>query len=150
MPALDLKSSHEFWKNYEDPMIYRVIAFMETVENWTHDGHPAFETAMNKIAAALDNVKKFELGKEAQLVRLGGHIKTSRVLRLLQAIDTIEPGSASKLLMYSEEHSAKNNSAASLFLRRNIVFERLRLLGRVFSNERFSLVLKALEHEDEA
>ena len=115
MPALDLQSSHEFWKNYEDPMIYRVIALMETVENWTYDGHPGFETAMNQLAVALDKVKKFELGKEDAWMQLGGYIKTSRVLRLLQAVDTIEPGSASKLLMYSEEHSAKNNSAANLF-----------------------------------
>lgn len=149
MPALDLKSSHEFWKNYEDPMIYRVIAFMETVEHWTKDGQPQLEAAMDRLGQALDNVNKFELGKEAEFVKLGCHIRTSRVLRMLQAIDTIEPGSASKLLMYSEENSLNSDDPASLFLRRNIVFERLRLLGRVFSNERFSLVLKALENEDD-
>lgn len=149
MPALDLKACHEFWKNYEDPMIYRVISFMETVENWTLDGEPQLEQAMGRLGQALDNVKKFELGKEAELVQLGCHIKTSRVLRLLQAIDTIEPGSASKLLMYSEENSLNTEDPASLFLRRNIVFERLRLLGRVFSDERFQLVLGALENEDD-
>ncbi len=149
MPTIDLKSSHEFWKNYEDPMIYRVIAFMETVENWTLDGHPQLEAAMDRFGQALDNVQKFELGKEAEFIQLGCHLRTSRVLRLLQAIDTIEPGSASKLLMYSEENSLNSTDPASLFLRRNIVFERLRLLGRVFSNERFSLVLKALENEDD-
>jgi intracellular multiplication protein IcmW len=149
MPTIDLKSSHEFWKNYEDPMIYRVIAFMETVENWTLDGHPQLEAAMDRFGQALDNVKKFELGKEAELIQLGCYLRTSRVLRLLQAIDTIEPGSASKLLMYSEENSLNSTDPASLFLRRNIVFERLRLLGRVFSSDRFSLVLKALENEDD-
>ena len=149
MPTIDLKSSHEFWKNYEDPMIYRVIAFMETVENWTLDGHPQLEAAMDRFGQALDNVQKFELGKAAEFIQLGCHLRTSRVLRLLQAIDTIEPGSASKLLMYSEENSLNSTDPASLFLRRNIVFERLRLLGRVFSNERFSLVLKALENEDD-
>ncbi|RDI37562.1 hypothetical protein AQULUS_24540 (plasmid) [Aquicella lusitana] len=29
MPKLDLLSCHEFWKNYDDPMIYKVISFME-------------------------------------------------------------------------------------------------------------------------
>ena len=149
MPALDLKSSHQFWKNYEDPMIYRVIAFMETVERWTQDGHPELEAAMERLGSALDNIQKFQLGKEAQFIQLGCHIKTSRVLRLLQAIDVIEPGSASKLLMYSEENSVNTDDPATLFLRRNIVFERLRLLGRVFSNERFSLILKALENEED-
>ena len=31
------------------------------------------------------------------------------------------------------------------FLRRNVVFERLRLLGRVFGEDRLKLVIKALE-----
>ena len=76
---------------------------------------------------------------------LCAHVKTSRILRLLQAIDTIDPGSASKLLMYAEENNSPDNTMASLFLRRNIVFERLRLLARVFSPERFDLLTKVLE-----
>lgn len=145
MPKLDLASSHEFWKNYDDPMIYRVIAFMETVENFTLDGHSTLEQILDKIGQGLDTLTSFELGKENQFVTLCTHIKTSRILRLLQAIDTIDPGSASKLLMYAEENNTPDNVMAGLFLRRNIVFERLRLLARVFSAERFELVLKILE-----
>jgi len=145
MPKLDLASSHEFWKNYNDPMIYRVIAFMETAETWTLDGTPGLEDVINKIGDALETLKSFELGKEDQFITLCSHIKTSRILRLLQAIDTIDPGSASKMLMYAEENNNPENIMAGLFLRRNIVFERLRLLARVFSPERLDLVLKVLE-----
>ena len=145
MPKLDINSAHEFWKNYDDPMIYRVIAFMETAEDWTLDGNPSLEQTINKIGEALDSLTSFELGKEEQFVTLCAHIKTSRILRLLQAIDTIDPGSASKLLMYAEENNSQENPMANLFLRRNIVFERLRLLARVFSQDRFDLVLKVLE-----
>lgn len=147
MPKLDLTSSHEFWKNYDDPMIYRVISFMETAEDWTLDGNPSLEEIINKLGATLDELTSFELGKEDQFVSLCSHIKTSRILRLLQAIDTIDPGSASKLLMYAEENNSPENLMAGLFLRRNIVFERLRLLARVFSVERFELVLKLLEQD---
>lgn len=147
MPKLDLMSSHEFWKSYDDPMIYRVISFMETAENFTLDGNPALEATMTKLGEALDQLESFELGKENQFVALCSHIKTSRILRLLQAIDTIDPGSASKLLMYAEENNTPENTMAGLFLRRNIVFERLRLLARVFSSERFELVLKVLEQD---
>lgn len=147
MPKLDLVSAHEFWKNYDDPMIYRVIAFMETVETFSLDGDPALEAEVAKIGEALEGLTSFELGKEDQFVSLCAHLKTSRILRLLQAIDTIDPGSASKLLMYAEENNSPENTMASLFLRRNIVFERLRLLARVFSQERFDLVLKLLEQE---
>jgi intracellular multiplication protein IcmW len=148
MPKLDLTSSHEFWKNYEDPMIYRVISFMETVEDFTLDGVPALEETMEKLGDALEGLSSFELSKEDQFITLSSHIKTSRILRLLQAIDTIDPGSASKLLMYAEENNTPDNIMAGLFLRRNIVFERLRLLARVFSVERFNLVLKVLEQEN--
>lgn len=148
MPNLDLPSSHEFWKNYEDPMIYRVIAFMESVEGWTLDGQSDIENTLAAIGQQLDKLTRFELGKEEQFVTLCAHIKTSRILRLLQAIDTIDPGSASKVLMYAEENNTPEHLLAGLFLRRNIVFERLRLLSRVFSPKRVDLVLKAMEQEN--
>jgi intracellular multiplication protein IcmW len=148
MPKLDIASSHEFWKNYEDPMIYRVISFMETAEGWTMDGNPEIEAALAEISDKMDQLTRFELGKEDQFVMLCCHLRTSRILRLLQAIDTIDPGSASKLLMYAEEHNSPDNLSAGLFLRRNIIFERLRLLARVFAPERFDIILKALEQEN--
>ena len=147
MPKLDLQASHEFWKNYDDPMIYRVISFMESAEDWSYDGNPDIERAMDTLGDALDQLSRFDLGKEDQFISLCCHIKTSRILRLLQAIDTIDPGSASKLLMYAEENNTPENQLTGLFLRRNIIFERLRLLSRVFSPERFDLVLNALEQE---
>jgi len=147
MPSIDLHASHEFWKNYEDPMIFRVISFMEGVESWTLDGNPELETAIKAIGDELDKITRFELSKEELFVTLCAHIKTSRILRLLQAIDTIDPGSASKVLMFAEENNTPDNLLAGLFLRRNIVFERLRLLARVFAPQRFELVLKALEQE---
>jgi len=148
MPTLDLASSHEFWKNYQDSMIYRVIAFMESVEGWTLDGNPNLEEAVTALGNNLDKITRFELSKEEQFITLCAHIKTSRILRILQAIDTIDPGSASKVLMYAEENNNPEHPMAGLFLRRNIVFERLRLLARVFSSQRFELVLKALEQEN--
>ncbi|OGT22575.1 MAG: phosphoesterase [Gammaproteobacteria bacterium RIFCSPHIGHO2_02_FULL_42_13] len=146
MPDLSTKSAHEFWKNYEDKMIYRVISFMESVENWTLDGQAELENALNELGQNLEGITKFELANEQHYVKIGCHLKMSRVLRILQAIDSIYPGSASRVLMHAEEQS--QNQAAQLFLRRNIVFERLRLLSRVFSKERFELVAKAMENEN--
>ncbi|MDX1900679.1 MAG: type IVB secretion system protein IcmW [Gammaproteobacteria bacterium] len=145
MPDFALQAANEFWNAYDDPMIFRVIAFMETVEDWTLDGNPELEQALKELGDQLEKLKRFELGREAEFVTLCAHIKTSRILRILQAIDTIEPGSASKVLMYAEEHNSPTNPLAGLFLKRNIVFERLRLLSRVFAKERFALILKALE-----
>lgn len=147
MPQLDLQAAHEFWKNYDDPTIYRVIAFMESVENWTYDGNPELEQAINSFGEHLEQLSRFELAKEEQFVTLCAHLKTSRILRILQSIDSIDPGSASKVLMFAEENNSPDNLLAGLFLRRNIVFERLRLLSRIFAPQRFELVLQALEQE---
>ena len=149
MPNLDLRSSNEFWKSFDDSIIYRVIAFMETVETFTHDGDPALEESLTRLGDALDQLSSFDLGKEDQFITLCAHLKTSRILRLLQAIDTIDPGSASKLLMYAEENNTPDHPMANLFLRRNIVFERLRLLGRVFAQDRIDLVLKVMEDDED-
>lgn len=148
MPNLDLPSSHAFWKDYNDSMIYRVIAFMETVEGWTFDGNPELEAALDALGTQLEGLTRFELSKEEMFITICAHIKTSRILRLLQAIDTIDPGSASKVLMFAEENNTPDNLVAGLFLRRNIVFERLRLLARVFAPQRVELVLKAMEQEN--
>ena len=149
MPDLSTPAVHEFWKNYDDPMIYRVISFMESVENWTVDGNPEIETALQKLGAGLEDITQFELAKEDNYIESACHLKIGRALRILQAIDTSHPGSASRLLMCAEENSKNTDDPAGLFLRRNIVFERLRLLARVFSAERFALLNKVMEREDE-
>lgn len=149
MSILDLAAAHEFWKNYDDPMIYRVIAFMETAEQWTLDGNAGLEDALTKLGQTLESLSSFDLGKEEEFVAVCAHIRTSRILRLLQAIDSIDPGSASKVLMYAEENNNPDHVMANFFLRRNIVFERLRLLARIFSEERCDMVLKLLEQGGE-
>ncbi|MFA5959991.1 MAG: type IVB secretion system protein IcmW [Tatlockia sp.] len=151
MPDLSHKASAEYWHDYVDPMIYRVITFMESVEDWTLDGNPEFEKAIAALGKELDDIENIDLGvlgQEESFIRLVGNIKSGRGLRLLQAIDTVHPGSASRILIHAEETSSGSHDPAGFFLKRNIVFERLRLLARVFSEYRIKLVARALEGEE--
>lgn len=151
MPDLSHEASAQFWYNYLDPMIYRVVTFMESVEDWTLDGDPKLEEAILNLGKALDNLESVDisaLNQEAEFIRLVGNIKSSRGLRILQAIDSADPGSASKVLIHAEETTRSPNDPAGFFLKRNIVFERLRLLSRVFSEYRLKLVSSALEGEE--
>ncbi|KTC99139.1 type IVB secretion system protein IcmW [Legionella erythra] len=151
MPDLSHQASAQYWFEYVDPMIYRVITFMESVEDWTLDGDPALEEALNRLGTELDDIEKIDLGvlgQEDVFIRLVGNIKAGRGLRLLQAIDTVHPGSASRILIHAEENSAGSFDPAGFFLKRNITFERLRLLARVFSEYRLKLVARALEGEE--
>ena len=145
MPNLSHQAVHQFWNDYQDPIIYRVISFMEGVEDWTIDGDPKFEQALKQLGDTLEDVGNIELALEKEIIELATYIKTGRCLRLLMCLDQAYPGAAAKVLMHAEEISKSENDTAGIFLRRNIVFERLRLLGRVFAPDRFKLVLSALE-----
>lgn len=153
MPDLSPKAVHEFWNQYQDTMIYRVVTFLEGVEDWLLDGKPEFEKRINELGEELDNISKIKLNKlghEKYFIDICNATSSARTLRLLQAIDTVHPGSASKLLIHAEETSKSPDDKPGLFLRRNIVFERLRLLGRVFAKDRMRLVLMALEGDEHA
>ncbi len=151
MPDLSHEASSQYWYEYSDPMIYRVITFLESVEDWTHDGQPDLEETITRLGNELDDIEKIDMSKlahEDTFIRLAANIKSGRGLRLLQAIDTVHPGSASRVLVHAEETSLGSDDPAGFFLKRNITFERLRLLARVFSEYRLKLVARALEGEE--
>lgn len=145
MPDLSHAAVHKFWHDYPDPMIYRVISFMEGVEDWTVDGDETFEAALQKLGDTLEDIGNIDLQQENSIIQLVTFIKSGRGLRVLMALDMAYPGAAAKVLMHAEKITKSEQDMPGLFLRRNVVFERLRLLGRVFSNERLQLVQKALE-----
>lgn len=145
MADISNQGAHKFWFDYKDPMIYRVVSFMESVEHWTQDGDPELEAALTNMGQTMDDIGNIDLQKEDDFIKLLTYLKMARLLRIMQCMDLAHPGAASKLLMHAEKSSIKSDDIPGLFLRRNIVFERLRLLGRIFSKERLTLVHKALE-----
>ena len=145
MPDLSHAAVHQFWREYDDPYLYRVIAFMEGVEDWTSDGEPAIEEALQQLGTALDDLGNIELQQEDDMIQLVASLKTGRGLRLLMALDMAYPGAAAKVLMHAEKETKNEKDTAGVFLKRNVIFERLRLMGRIFSAERRELIQKALE-----
>lgn len=154
MPDLHLDAVNAFWDSYDRRTLYRVIVALERVEHWVLDDSPEIEAALIRLGEVLDESHEFELSQEAKLIRVLACTRASRALRLLQSLDIAKPGTASQLLMFAEEASDESEGKtpdryAQLFLRRNLVFERLQLLSRVFAPPRVSLVLKALEQQSE-
>jgi intracellular multiplication protein IcmW len=151
MPDLSHEAAAKYWFSYPDPTIYRVLTFLESVENFTLDGDPELESALKTLGETLDNIQDVDLDAIAQqdaFIKIAAHIKSTRCLMLLQAIDTVHPGSASKVLSHAERNSFLPNDPSSLFLKRNLAFERLRLLSRVFSEYRLYQINRALEGEE--
>jgi intracellular multiplication protein IcmW len=151
MPDLSYQASSEYWSQFFDPSIYRVICFLESVETNTFDGNPELEIALKNLGERLDEIHFIDIHQlkhEETFIQIIANIKTSRGLRLLQAIDQAHPGSASKVISYAESAAMSGNKMASTFIKRNLAFERLRLLSKIFSPQRLRLILKALEVEE--
>ncbi len=152
MPDMSLEAVHAFWHDYDKRTLYRIVTSMEGIENWAADTEPQVEEALLRLGACLDEITDFEITDEAVLIKVLANTHSGRALRLMQFLDVLKPGTASKLLIYAEEQTkdaANKNKYADLFLKRNLAFERLQLLGRVFAPERINLILKALESNHE-
>lgn len=149
MPDFSLEGCHEYWAEFSDPMVYKALCFMESVETWAIDEDENIDDIFTELGSALENIDNIDLGEQDKFIAISAHVKATRNLRLLQTLDSAYPGAVSKLLAHAEEESA-NNETADLFLRRNVTFERLRLLGRVFSHEKLETMKNILEENKHA
>ena len=144
MPDFTLDGCHKFWSEFSDPMVYKALCFMESVETWAIDDDENINAIFTQLGQALENIDNIDLGEQHKFVAISAHVKATRNLRLLQTLDSAYPGAVTKLLNYAEEHS-ETDETADLFLRRNVAFERLRLLGRIFAQDRLDLLKDILE-----
>ena len=152
MPDFSIEEVHAFWHDYDRRTLYRIVTSMEGIEEWASDDDPRADEAYNRLGMALDSLQEVDITDEALVIKILANTRSSRALRLMQFLDVLKPGTASKLLIFAEDQTKEpdnKNRYADLFLKRNLAFERLQLLGRVFAPERINLVLKALESANE-
>jgi len=150
MVDLRLEATHQFWRDFDKRVLYRIVTSMETVDYWTVDGDDKVEASLDVLGESLDHLNSdSEMAHEDALLSIVTNVKSSRCFRILQSMDAAKQGLAAKLITYAEEKSKKpDGREAKLFLGRNMAFERMQLLARVFAPERISLVVKALEASD--
>lgn len=152
MPDLSKEGVHAFWHDYDRRTLYRIVTSMEGIEKWAVDETPEVNEALNRLGESLEGLGDVEIQDEGSIIKVLASIHSGRALRLMQYLDVVKPGSASKLLVHAEEHTKEKDNKdpySDLFLKRNLAFERLQLLARVFAPERLNLLLKALEITDE-
>lgn len=144
MVDVTLKGAHEYWSQFPDPSVYKVIVFLESCEQSFYDGDQAYENAMDKLGDALDLMSTESIEDLSAVLGVLAYTRTSRYLRLLQGMDGVSPGAASKVIQAAEQ-SNTDDKDGQLFLKRNVLFERYRLLQRVLSDERLKELSEALE-----
>jgi intracellular multiplication protein IcmW len=150
MPELHREAVHAFWDKYDRRVLYRVIAMLENKEAWCLDHEPLIAKAIDTLGNCLDTSHQVEFkGKEALLIKILANFRAGVAIRILHALDGMQPGLAAQVINYAES-AAEDRSGkvgdrfAKLFLRRNTVFERLQLLTRIFSNQRLGILVKAM------
>ncbi len=151
MPDLSKHGVHLFWCEYDRRILYRIVTSMERVEDWTVDDLGDINRGFELLGQLLEDNPDASIAEDDDLVKLLSHTHIARTLRIMQYMDSVSPGSASKMLMNAEKmkEADAEDPHAALFLSRNMVFERLQLIGRVFAPERINLVINALEKENE-
>ena len=70
MPDFSHSAVHQFWRDYQDTYIYRVVAFMEGVEDWSVDGDTRFEASLTQLGEALDDIGNIELKAEDKIIQI--------------------------------------------------------------------------------
>lgn len=144
MADISLNESHDFWKNFPDASVYRVIVLLESVEKSFYDGDSEYEEVMEKLGDSIDLMDANKHPDPHKILQVLAYTKTSRYLKFLQGMDSVSPGAASKVIQAAEK-STPDNKSGRLFLKRNIYFERYRLLFRILAKDRLDLVTEALE-----
>ena len=150
MPNLSDKETHKYWHSFHDPMVYKIIVFMESVEIWPTEDNAELEKSLDQLGTALDQIGYIDLQEEAKIIQLANSLKMGRMLRLLQSMDTAHPGAATKIIMFAKNASEAGDESAKIFIRRNVIFERLRILSRVFAKNRLDNVVNAIGKTDHA
>ena len=144
MPDLSHESAIEFWKNFMGGAVLPIIEFIEHTESWVESHNPEIEGALTELGNYLDTATDASNLSEIDLVRICAYLHLSQKLRIMQLVDSIAPGAATKMIKEAEK-SALDDGCAKTFLQRNLVFERMRISARLFSPARIQMVQKIYE-----
>lgn len=144
MPDLSRESVHAFWHEYDPRILYRIVSSIEACENWVKTD-PETQQLISDLGDILDGSADLTELSQETLVQLMTSVPFAQSLRLMHAIEGKKPGSISDILVWAEQQKGAPDTPAKVFLRRNVIFERLQLCARIFSPERLNLIKKALE-----
>ena len=149
MVDFSLEAVHKFWSEHHDKHAYMAILKLEAREQWAMDSDEKIEQELMSLAKAFEQATSIAQECFDGIIKTAAHIRTGRYLLILREADQVEAGTAARILRYAEE-KASNDNIYSLFLRRHLAFERYRILGRVFNQDRIDMMNDVSEEIGEA
>ena len=143
MPDLSHESALDFWKTFMGGSVAHIIQFIEHTEDWVQLSEEDL-TALDEFGRYLDNVTSDTSMNEKDIAEVCAKLHLSQKLRIMQAVDAVSPGFATRMITAAEKN-ALSSELSKMFLQRNLIFERMRIISRVFSKSRLQLVQKLYE-----
>ena len=144
MPDLSHESALDFWKTFMGGSVAHIIQFIEHTEDWVQLSEEDL-TALDEFGRYLDNVTSDTSMNEKDIAEVCAKLHLSQKLRIMQAVDAVSPGFATRMITAAEKN-ALSSELSKMFLQRNLIFERMRIISRVFSKSRLQLVQKLYEN----
>lgn len=150
MIDLGIEASMKYWQGNSIDSIHDSIVAIEEVEKWTVDGDEQVEAELKKFSQAIgkliDNDTDIAtLGIEKNIITMLAHVKFSRMLYIMTLLDESSPGFASTLFLFAEQKSDHDKDIYSIFMKRNTIFEKIRLSSKIFSHDRLNQLTTVLE-----
>ena len=143
MPEFSHEKCHEYWAKHSDPMVYKALCFMESVEDWAIDENEEFDAVFVSLGESLINIDNIDLKHADEFIKSCAYVKATRQLMLLQTLNEAYPGAVAKLISHAESNKSERHN--KLFLERHVLFERLRLLGKIFAPATTKKIKEVLE-----
>ncbi|UTC24435.1 hypothetical protein MMH89_04280 [Candidatus Comchoanobacter bicostacola] len=144
MPELDLKSTRAFWMTHMSGSVFNVINFLEKHEQDLLADNPEVQTHLSSLGFLLSQADKLSDDRLQDAVNISANLHMSQKLRLMQLLDSVQPGFASKMIKQAEVDMDDDENAAT-FIERNTKFERVRILQEVYAPERMTMISEIYE-----
>lgn len=144
MPDLSHESSIEFWNGFMNGSISHIIKFIEHTESWVDKESPNVVESLSKLGSFFDTATESSTLSAEELVKICAGLHLSQKLRIMQLSDSVSPGLATKMIKAAEDNASKDD-LNKIFLQRNLIFERMRIISRLLSPHRIQLVQKIYE-----
>ena len=141
MPDLSRESTLDFWMTFMGGSVSPIIEFIEHSEEWINIED---EAALSQLGQHLDTLSSESSLSELDYVRVCAKLYLSQKLRIMQILDSVSPGFATKMID-SAQNNASDDPLAKAFLQRNLIFERMRIMRRIFASDRVQLIQRLYE-----
>lgn len=136
-----------------DPVIADTLKTMDSRDTWTLEDEPEIRSLLDRVIEKMAQspaLISYSLNEPAKAMRVMAWLRSSSALMVLhysdedrrEVIDRFLEACAATLEAHSEDQELV--SAATLAIDRFLVFERLAMLKRLFSEERANLLSNAI------